>query len=140
MARDILRGMPLLVSRTGTPLFARKQAIGTTGAPPLTMISRRSDDALGGKMSGRLGFLIGLGAGYVLGAKAGTERYEQLRRLYDNLVASPAFREASGKAKGAVGSGLDQARGAASEGASKVTSAIRERRGDSSLQVAPPPT
>ena len=52
-------------------------------------------------MSGRLGFLIGIGAGYVLGAKAGTERYEQLRRLYDNLVASPAFREASGKAKGA---------------------------------------
>jgi uncharacterized protein YgiB involved in biofilm formation len=104
------------------------------------MIFWRSDDALGGKMSGRLGFLIGLGAGYVLGAKAGTERYEQLRRLYDNLVASPAFREASGKAKGAVGSGLDQARGAASEGASKVTSAIRERRGDSSLQVAPPPT
>jgi uncharacterized protein YgiB involved in biofilm formation len=101
---------------------------------------RKSDDTLGGKMSGRLGFLIGIGAGYVLGAKAGTERYEQLRRLYDNLVASPAFREASGKAKGAVGSGLDQARGAASESASKVTSAIRERRGDSSLQVAPPPT
>ncbi len=91
-------------------------------------------------MSGRLGFLIGLGAGYVLGAKAGTERYEQLRRLYDNLVGSPAFREASGKAKGAVGSGIDQAREAATEGASKVTSAIRERRGDSSLQVAPPPT
>ena len=91
-------------------------------------------------MSGRLGFLIGFGAGYVLGAKAGTERYEQLRRLYDNLVSSPTFQEASGKAKGAVGSGIGQARGAASEGASKVTSAIRDRRGDSSLQVAPPPT
>jgi uncharacterized protein YgiB involved in biofilm formation len=129
-----------LVSRAGTPLTRPEAGDWNNRAPPLTMISRKSNDALGGKMSGRLGFLIGLGAGYVLGAKAGTERYEQLRRLYDNLVASPAFREASGKAKGAVGSGLDQARGAASEGASKVTSAIRERRGDSSLQVAPPPT
>jgi hypothetical protein len=91
-------------------------------------------------MRGRLGLMIGFGAGYVLGAKAGTERYEQLRRLYDNLLASPAFQEASGKARGAVGSGLDQARGAASEGASKVTGVIRERRSDSSLTVAPPPT
>jgi hypothetical protein len=32
-----------------------------------------------------LGFLVGLGAGYVLGAKAGTERYEQLRRWYETL-------------------------------------------------------
>ena len=91
-------------------------------------------------MRGRLGLMIGFGAGYVLGAKAGTERYEQLRRLYDNMLASPAFQEASGKARGAVGSGLDQARGAASEGASKVTGVIRERRSDSSLTVAPPTT
>jgi uncharacterized protein YjbJ (UPF0337 family) len=91
-------------------------------------------------MRGRLGFLIGFGAGYVLGAKAGTERYEQLRRLYDNLVASPTFQEASGKAKEAVGTSLDQARGAATEGASKLSGAIRERRSDSGLTVAPPPT
>ena len=30
---------------------------------------------------------VGFGAGYVLGAKAGRERYEQLRRFYDNVQA-----------------------------------------------------
>ena len=93
-------------------------------------------------MRGRLGLLMGFGAGYVLGAKAGQERYEQLRRLYDNLVSSPTFQDATGKARAAAGSGLDQAKGLATEGASKVTEAVKERRTDSrsSLQVAPPPT
>ncbi|CAN5653721.1 hypothetical protein BH24ACT26_BH24ACT26_20990 [soil metagenome] len=90
----------------------------------------------------KLGFLIGFGAGYVLGAKAGTERYEQLRRLYGNLVSSPQFQEASGKAREAVGTGLEQAKGVASEGVSKVSGAVRDKRGDDTrpggLTVAPP--
>ena len=90
----------------------------------------------------KLGFLVGFGAGYVLGAKAGTERYEQLRRLYGNLISSPEFQQASDKAKEAVGTGVAQAKDAASEGVSKVSSAVKERRGDDSrpggLSVAPP--
>jgi hypothetical protein len=95
-------------------------------------------------MRGRLGFFVGFGAGYVLGSKAGRERYEQIRRLYENIVSSPAFQQASGKAREAVGSGLEQAKGAASEGVSKVGGMIKEKAsGDerpSSLTVAPPPT
>jgi hypothetical protein len=92
----------------------------------------------------RLGFLVGFGAGYVLGAKAGTERYEQLKRLWDNLVSSPEFREASGKAKDAVGTGFEQAKGAASGGVSKVAGAVRSRGQEDDtrpggLSVAPPP-
>jgi hypothetical protein len=88
--------------------------------------------------------MLGFGAGYVLGAKAGTERYEQLRRLYDNLMASSAMQQATGKAKDAVGTGLDQAKGAASTGVSKVTSAVKDKRsnasdGSAGLSVAPPP-
>lgn len=82
-------------------------------------------------MRGRLGVLIGFGAGYVLGAKAGKERYVQLRRLYDNLLDSPAVRKATGTAKGV-----------ASGGVSKVTSAVKgdETNGArSGLTVAPPP-
>lgn len=93
-------------------------------------------------MRGRLGFFVGFGAGYVLGAKAGTERYEQLRRLYENLQSSPAFRRASDKARDAAQTGFEQARGMASEGAQKVTEAVRERRtddGGGNLSVAPPP-
>ena len=88
-------------------------------------------------MRGRLGVLIGFGAGYVLGAKAGRERYEQLQRLYENVVSSPGFQQATGKAKEAVGSGLVQAKDLASEGVSKVKGSGESR--PSGLTVAPPP-
>ena len=94
-------------------------------------------------MRGRLGMFVGFGAGYVLGAKAGRERYEQLSRLYENLLKSPAFNKASGKAKEAVGAGVHQAKDLASEGVSKVTEAVKDKRsgtdGSPSLSVAPPP-
>ena len=95
-------------------------------------------------MRGRLGVLVGFGAGYVLGAKAGRDRYEQLRRLYENVQASPAFQKATGKAKDAVGSGLGQAKDLASGGVSKVTDAVKDRRTTNDhptggLSVAPPP-
>jgi hypothetical protein len=94
-------------------------------------------------MRGRLGIFIGFGAGYVLGAKAGRERYEQLSRLYENLLSSPAFSKASGKAKEAVGAGVHQAKDLATEGVSKVTEAVKEKRsgtdGSPGLSVAPPP-
>ncbi len=92
----------------------------------------------------KLGFLVGFGAGYVLGAKAGTERYEQLKRLYDNLASSPAVRQATGRAKTAASSGMSTVKDKASEGASKVTDSVKSRsNGDDSrpggLTVAPPP-
>lgn len=96
-------------------------------------------------MRGRLGLFVGFGAGYVLGAKAGTQRYEQLRRLYDNLLASPAFRSASARAKDAVGTGFEQAKDKASDGVSKVSEVVREKRSGNgeghaaNLSVAPPP-
>ena len=95
-------------------------------------------------MKGRLGLFVGFGAGYVLGAKAGRERYEQLRLLYDNILASPAFREATGKAREAVGIGFEQAKDVASEGVEKVTGAVKDRRSGADahpagLSVAPPP-
>ena len=91
-------------------------------------------------MRGRLGVLIGFGAGYVLGAKAGTERYEQLRRLYENVISSPGFQQATGKAKDAVGTGLGQAKDLASEGVSKVKDKTSGGDGHpSGLSVAPPP-
>ena len=92
---------------------------------------------------GKLGFFVGFGAGYVLGSRAGRERYEQIRRLYENLVSSSTFQEASDKAKGAVGSGLTSATHKASEGVSKAAGAVKERKSgddrESSLSVAPPP-
>lgn len=91
----------------------------------------------------RLGFLVGFGAGYVMGAKAGIERYEQLRRLYENLLSQPAVRDAKGKVKDAAGTGFEQARDIASDGVQKVKE-VKERKsgtdgGPTGLSVAPPP-
>jgi hypothetical protein len=92
-------------------------------------------------MRGRMGLFIGFGAGYVMGSKAGRERYLQLKRLYDNLTSSSAFRQAKARAKDAAGSGLGTAKDAAGGGMSKVVSAVRNRSDDraSGLSVAPPP-
>lgn len=89
---------------------------------------------------GKLGFLVGFGAGYVLGAKAGTERYEQLRRLYENLNSSPTVREARSKAKDAAVSGMGSAKDVAAGGIGKVREAVKRDDTHSGLSVAPPPT
>ena len=41
-------------------------------------------------------FLVGFAAGYTLGAKAGRERYEQIRRTVRSLSENPAVQSAAG--------------------------------------------
>ncbi len=41
-------------------------------------------------------FLVGAAIGYVLGAKAGNARYEQLRRTYERVADHPAVQGAAG--------------------------------------------
>ena len=43
-----------------------------------------------------LKFLLGVAIGYVLGARAGRERYEQLRRTYQRISDHPAVQGAAG--------------------------------------------
>jgi hypothetical protein len=47
----------------------------------------------------RLGVMVGFGAGYYLGAKAGRERYEQMRRTIAKVKRSDAYETATEKAK-----------------------------------------
>ena len=47
-------------------------------------------------MRGKLWFLGGLAAGYVLGTKAGRERYEELARTARKIKESPTMQEAAG--------------------------------------------
>ena len=47
-------------------------------------------------MRGRMMFLAGLGIGYVLGTRAGRERYEQLMQLVQKVRANPTVQEAAG--------------------------------------------
>ncbi len=72
----------------------------------------------------KLSFLAGLGAGYVLGARAGRERYEQIRRAWENAKDDPRLQSIAGMAqaraddavaslKDKMGSDAPQAPGAA---------------------------
>jgi hypothetical protein len=55
-------------------------------------------------------FLLGAAVGYVLGAKAGHERYEQLRRTYERLADHPAVQGAAGVVRARVESRMNGGR------------------------------
>lgn len=48
------------------------------------------------------GFLLGGAIGYVLGSRAGRERYEQLERTGRQVIEHPAVQNAAGMAKAKV--------------------------------------
>ncbi len=47
----------------------------------------------------KLPFLLGFGAGYVLGARAGKERYEQIRRAWAQAKDDPRLQSVAGMAQ-----------------------------------------
>jgi hypothetical protein len=59
----------------------------------------------------RMGIVMGFGAGYYLGAKAGRARYEQLNAMLRRFQRSDAYEMATAKASEAAHSGMDKAKG-----------------------------
>jgi hypothetical protein len=47
----------------------------------------------------KLSFLAGFGAGYVLGARAGRERYEQIVRAWEHAKDDPKLQSVAGMAQ-----------------------------------------
>ncbi len=74
----------------------------------------------------RISFIGGLAIGYVLGAQAGRERYEQLKALAQKAAESPAIQQTAGalqaQATSTAKSAKDKAASGVRKGASKVTS------------------
>jgi hypothetical protein len=66
-------------------------------------------------MAGNLKLLAGLAAGYVLGARAGRERYERIAEATRRLAERPEVRELTGKVRSGLGAGLEKAVGTASD-------------------------
>lgn len=60
----------------------------------------------------RLGLLIGFGAGYYLGARAGRERYQQINRTIAKIKRSEAYESATERVHEAVDTSVAKARGA----------------------------
>jgi hypothetical protein len=50
-----------------------------------------------------LPFLLGMGVGYVLGTRAGRERYEQLSKAYRRVADNPQVQAAAGVARAKAG-------------------------------------
>ena len=66
-------------------------------------------------MAGNLKLLAGLTAGYVLGARAGRERYERIAEATRRLSERPEVRELTGKVRAGLGAGLEKAASTASD-------------------------
>jgi hypothetical protein len=66
-------------------------------------------------MAGKLKLLAGLAAGYVLGARAGRERYEPIAEATRRLAERPEVRELIGSVRSGLGAGLEKAIDSASD-------------------------
>jgi hypothetical protein len=82
----------------------------------------------------RAGFVIGFGAGYLLGTRAGRERYEQIRELFGQVSSSPVVQRAVEKTTGVAGEQGKRALSLVQEQVGKVGGAVKDRLGkDDSL-------
>jgi hypothetical protein len=82
-------------------------------------------------MAGNLKLLAGLAAGYILGARAGRERYERIAEASRRLAERPEVRELTGKIRAGLGTGLERAAGTASD-------RLQQVRGEDSGSGGPP--
>ncbi|MGO2745733.1 hypothetical protein [Microbacterium sp.] len=74
-------------------------------------------------MKGRIGLVVGLGAGYVLGTRAGRERYEQIKTQWLKLWNTDPVQNQVIKAKAFVGAKASAVPGAIWTGVVKVAKA-----------------
>lgn len=74
----------------------------------------------------RLGLLLGLAIGYVLGARAGRERYVQIESWMRDLKRSDPAQQISGEVRDAASRAGDKLEAKASEQVAKVTQMVRD--------------
>jgi hypothetical protein len=78
----------------------------------------------------RAGVIVGFGAGYYLGAKAGREKYEQINKTIRKVKRSDAYVEATDKARAVVDLGTEKVKDVVDE---KVGSTNGNGSGESVL-------
>ena len=86
-------------------------------------------------MKGKILFVAGLAAGYVLGAKAGRQRYEQIKTRASELWNNPGVQERVGQVEEFVKDKAPDVAGFVSENAKKVASQVKSRRSSTSGPV-----
>ncbi|TXN29392.1 YtxH domain-containing protein [Lacisediminihabitans profunda] len=78
-------------------------------------------------MRGKLLFLVGLAAGYVLGTRAGRERYEQIKRAANRLWNDPRVQRQVKQAEDFAKDKAPEVADFLAEGAKKVVSQVSGR-------------
>ncbi|WP_431805804.1 hypothetical protein [Microbacterium paraoxydans] len=76
-------------------------------------------------MKGKIGLVVGLGVGYVLGTRAGRERYEQIRTQWLKVWNTDPVQERVEKVKGFVGDKAAAVPGAVWTGAVKIVKSVK---------------
>ena len=74
-------------------------------------------------MKFRTGLAVGLGVGYVLGARAGRERYDQLKKAYNSVRSNETVRKVTSSADRSAA----KVRRAAGQGLVTASDRIKER-------------
>ena len=74
-------------------------------------------------MKFRTGLVVGLGVGFVLGARAGRERYDQLKGAYDSVRSNETVRKITSTADRSTA----KVRRAAGQGLVTASDKIKER-------------
>jgi hypothetical protein len=77
-------------------------------------------------MKMRTGLVIGFAVGYVLGAKAGRERYEQIRKVATAVAENPPINKLIEESRALADAGATKARSAISDQLQNASDSIRE--------------
>lgn len=75
----------------------------------------------------RKGMFIGFGVGYVMGSKAGRERYEQIRTRWNKVRATQGYQALMGKAEAIVDLGLQRGKIIVLDGIQKTSGKMKEK-------------
>jgi hypothetical protein len=132
------RRLRALAGTAAAPLAAAGRAVGRAGrrvpVPTRPLQPSRSRNRRR-RMAGNLKLLAGLAAGYVLGARAGRERYERIAEATRRLAERPEVRELTGKVRSGLGAGLEKATGTASDRLQQLRGEERGRDGQARAEA-----
>jgi hypothetical protein len=94
-------------------------------------------------MKGKIALLVGGAAGYVLGTRAGRERYEQIKSQAQSLWANPKVQETKAQAADYAREKAPEVQHKVADAASSAASAAKDKaksqKGDSTSSVSSDP-
>ena len=77
-------------------------------------------------MGFKTGFIVGGAVGYVLGAKAGKERYDQIKELAGRFMSNPRVQTVTDKGKAAADLAAQRVRGGVEETLHSASEKVRD--------------